>query len=211
MLEILISVLETLAWSSSILATTNKSRRGAAWSVPLQQELQSLSKLSCDTTRRRGAPALSSLKSLFECSISFFSWKQDGKERKKTKQQVKLRLSPWTVARLRASANCTNYSDTPAATSIRWNVKFFRCFIILGLYTPPTACAPSCSAYLSLIRHRSALCRAFQSVGVSLLIALALGASTLHLPSGTDFVKRLWFSWWWRAVKKSWNGFQVPI
>ena len=66
----------------------------------------------------------------FQCSFSFFSWKQDGKLRKKTKQQVKLRLSPWTVARLRAWANCTNYSDTPAATSIRRNY-----FIILGLHT----------------------------------------------------------------------------
>ena len=98
-----------------------------------------LSKLSCDTARRRGAPALSSLvahsllgssvvvaffsPNFFQCSFSFFSWKQEGKLRKKTKQQVKLRLSPWTVARLRAWANCTNYSDTPAATSIRWNVK----------------------------------------------------------------------------------------
>ena len=109
-----------------------------------------LSKLSCDTARRRGAPALSSLvahnlgfleapssssssspPTFFSVLSLFFPWKRkDGKERQKTKQQVKLRLSPWTVARLRAWANCTNYSDTPAATSIRRNY-----FIILGLHT----------------------------------------------------------------------------
>ena len=51
------------------------------------------------------------------------------KERKRSNEK-----SNWDF-RLRAWANGTNYSDTPAATCIRWNVKFFRCFIILGLRT----------------------------------------------------------------------------
>ena len=60
------------------------------------------SELSCDTTRRRGAPALSSLvvsssssfsspsNSLFECSLSF-SWKQDKKTNKQSNQLIKTR------------------------------------------------------------------------------------------------------------------------
>ena len=84
---------------------------------------------------------LSPSNSLFECSLSLsfsFSWKQDGKERKRSNKSIwdSACARPWTVARLRAWAmhqcRCccraarwrTNYSDTPATTSIRWNVKF---------------------------------------------------------------------------------------
>ena len=49
------------------------------------------------------------------------------KERKRSNEK-----SNWDF-RLRAWANGTNYSDTPAATCIRWNVKFFRCFINFGI------------------------------------------------------------------------------
>ena len=104
---------------------TKKGEKGAAAQGPTHRghgffsATRGLSKLSCDTARRRGAPALSSLVAhnlgfleapssslplqlliwVFSLSLFFFFLKTR-RERKKTKQQVDLRLG------VRSALNC---------------------------------------------------------------------------------------------------------